>query len=136
MHIKHPLLINLKSLKKELPKDNYSQLIEAQKAWEKYEQTMLDSKATINQVKDAQNGLATALFNTNEYLKSVNTNSSKADKKAAQAALDEMGVLNAKDVVEKQAAYNSHQLAKAKLKSAEASEALEITSLKKISLFV
>ena len=30
---------HLKSLKKELPKDSYNQLIEAQKAWEKYSKT-------------------------------------------------------------------------------------------------
>ena len=30
---------HLKSLKKELPKDNYNQLIEAQRAWEKYSKT-------------------------------------------------------------------------------------------------
>ena len=59
---------HLKSLKKELPKDNYSQLIEAQRAWEKYSKTYDGLLyATIKSTKKSDYGSPDILYRVRKH---------------------------------------------------------------------
>lgn len=59
---------HLKSLKKELPKDNYNQLIEAQKAWEKYSKTYDGLLyATIKSTKKSDYGSPDILYRVRKH---------------------------------------------------------------------
>ena len=70
---------HLKSLKKELPKDNYNQLIEAQKAWEKYSKTYDGLLyATIKSTKKSDYGSTDILFRVRKH-KSMAENISYLD---------------------------------------------------------
>lgn len=70
---------HLKSLKKELPKDNYNQLIEAQKAWEKYSKTYDGLLyATIKSTKKSDYGSPDILYRVRKH-KSMAENISYLD---------------------------------------------------------
>ena len=70
---------HLKSLKKELPKDNYNQLIEAQRAWEKYSKTYDGLLyATIKSTKKSDYGSPDILYRVRKH-KSMAENISYLD---------------------------------------------------------
>ena len=75
------------------------------KSWKKYKETLGSTTSTLNKCRKAQNELASEYINSNNFLSKLVKSTGEVDEKTKQyytSQLKELGIKNAKDVVDQQ----------------------------------
>lgn len=87
------------------------------KSWKKYKETLGSTTSTLNECRKAQNELASEYINSNNFLSKLVKGTGEVDEKTKQyytSQLKELGIKNAKDVVDQQIVNRQKEIAQAK----------------------
>ena len=87
------------------------------KSWKKYKETLGSTTSTLNECRDAQNKLASEYVNNNNFLVKLVKSTGEVDdvtKAYYTSQLKELGIKNAKDVVDQQIVNRQKEIAQAK----------------------
>lgn len=87
------------------------------KSWKKYKETLGSTTSTLNECRDAQNKLASEYVNNNNFLVKLVKSTGEVDdvtKAYYTSQLKELGIKNAKDVVDQQILNRQKEIAQTK----------------------